>query len=1004
MSELLWSRHRPLLRGVIIIKTKFFRKEIALFLAVCIFATTLFSAKSVNASETNTGSAEDVSDNSADSLVEDAYANVTQMWQEQGIVSSQNEEYLVNPRNEMSTGSVVEAKDSFDYGQDVLMLETGDTLEFNVEVKKSGLYAVAVNYYCLSEKAVDHTISLKINDKYLFSEARELVLEQYYECEEYPFRKEASGDEITPDTYIRKGWEKQILKSINQSQTDALLFYFEQGSNKVRITMEKSSILLGEISITSPKEVVDYESYLKQYPEAKSEGMIIEQEAERISYKNTTESRPIATRDVETVPYTRNTKLMSVIGGETWKSNGQTLFYQIEVKKTGWYYIGLKCKQNDKDNTTVYRTITLDGELPYREAAQIPIRRDSKWEIETLTQDEEPLKFYLEEGTHVIGIEVDSSMMNGISSTIQEKIDEISSLSVEIKKIIGNNEDEFRDYDILTYLPELVDDMEAIASDLDVLLEEMILWNQGYKKNANISNMQIAINQLRKLAKEPDEIPNNIAMFSEGSGSVSQLLGNVLDSIKEAPLELDAIYLYEEGAELPEYKTNIFEKFVEEFLFFIDDLLQGSQKETEEGNVTEEITVWVNRANTYVNQMQTMADTMFTPETGIKVNFELMKDEGKLILANTTDTQPDVALGLSAYLPYDLAIRGAVTDLRQFDDFNELAQEFNSGAFLTHTYNDGIYAMPETQDFYVLFYRKDLIEAMNIQIPDTWEDVLEVLPQLQRFGMNFYVPLASSVSFKTSAMTTPYILQYGGDIYEEDGMSVAVNNAEGLEAMKFMTNLFVIYGMPTEVADFYQSFRSGIIPMGVSNFSTYLRLESAAAELAGKWDIALMPGVKNEEGEVERWSTGAGTAGVIFEKSEKKGASWEFLKWWMSAETQAEFGTQMQLLFGETYMWNTANMEAFVEMPLDEQDKDVIMEQWKWLHEYIKTPAGYMVERELSNVWNKIVFDGENARSALDDAAITMNQEIERKMEEFGMTKYHLPSIDKIESWVNGDE
>ena len=124
----------------------------------------------------------------------------------------------------------------------------------------------------------------------------------------------------------------------------------------------------------------------------------------------------------------------------------------------------------------------------------------------------------------------------------------------------------------------------------------------------------------------------------------------------------------------------------------------------------------------------------------------------------------------------------------------------------------------------------------------------------------------------------------------------------------------------------------------------------------------------------------------------------------MSAETQAEFGTQMQLLFGETYMWNTANMEAFVEMPLDEQDKDVIMEQWKWLHEYIKTPAGYMVERELSNVWNKIVFDGENARSALDDAAITMNQEIERKMEEFGMTKYHLPSIDKIESWVNGDE
>lgn len=939
----------------------------------------------------------------ADTLVEDTYAAVSQLWDEKGINIVYGKDYFINPVDETTTGAIVETADALGYGQSVVKMEPHDTLEFDVDVETAGLYIFSVDYYCLSDKPVSHTISLTVNDEYQFSEAREMELTQYFVSEAYPFKIDVKGYEVTPDSYIRYGWENQILKGINHSQPDSLLFYLEKGANKISISMEKASVLLGEIKITSPSVIPDFETYKASYPKVESAGSLIVQEAERISYKNTTETRPIGTRDVEAYPYTRNVKLMSVIGGETWAKNGQTLYYEIEVEKTGWYYIALKNKQNDVDNTTVYRTITIDGKLPFAEAAEISIPSNSKWNTYTLKNGEEqPLMFYLEAGTHTFGIEADSSMMNEISNVIQAKIDDISGLSTEIKKIIGSNTDQYRDWDILSYLPNLVTDMEAIADELDVVLEEMIYHNKGEKSNANISNMKIAINQLRKLAQEPDEIPNNIAIFSEGSGSVSQMLGYVLDSIKSVPLEVDQIYFYEEGAELPEYKAGFFKKFWEELLFFLNDLFSGSDKNKDE--YTEEITVWVNRASTYIDLMRTMADNYFTPETGIKVNIEVMKAESKLILANTTNTQPDVAMGLSAYLPYDLAIRGALADLRQFESFNETARQFNSAAFLTHTYGDGIYAIPETQDFFVLIYRKDLMDAMDIKIPDTWDDVLEILPQLQRYGMNFYVPLADSASFKTFSMTLPYILRYGGEIYAEDGMSVAVNNAEGLEAMKFMTNLFTIYGMPTEVADFFQAFRSGTIPIGVSNFSTYLKIDAAASELAGKWEIALMPGVENEDGVVERWSTGAGTASVIFEKSEKKDAAWEYLSWWSSAEVQSEFGTQLQLLFGDTYMWNTANMEAFMDMPIDEEDKEVIMAQWEWLHEFIKTPASYMIEREISNVWNAIVFKGENARSALDDAAITMNQEMARKMESLGLTEYSLPSIEKIESWVNEDE
>mgnify|MGYP001088289867 FL=1 len=242
-------------------------------------------------------------------------------------------------------------------------------------------------------------------------------------------------------------------------------------------------------------------------------------------------------------------------------------------------------------------------------------------------------------------------------------------------------------------------------------------------------------------------------------------------------------------------------------------------------------------------------------------------------------------------------------------------------------------------------------------------------------------------------------------------MTVAVNNENGLAAMKFMTDLFTIYGLPTEVADFYQSFRNGTIPIGVAPFSTYLKLEAAAAELAGKWDIAVMPGMRNADGVVERWATGGGTTGAIFSKSEKQEATWEFFKWWLSAKTQERFGTQMQLLYGDTYMWNTANVEAFAELPIADAHKEVIADQRKWLHEFVKTPASYMIEREISNVWNAVVFNGENVRSTLDDAAILMNRELARKWEEFGYVKdnvtvktYRIPSIELIESWVEHNE
>jgi hypothetical protein len=77
------------------------------------------------------------------------------------------------------------------------------------------------------------------------------------------------------------------------------------------------------------------------------------------------------------------------------------------------------------------------------------------------------------------------------------------------------------------------------------------------------------------------------------------------------------------------------------------------------------------------------------------------------------------------------------------------------------------------------------------------------------------------------------------------------------------------------------------------------------------------------------------------------------------------------------------------------------------VQEPIRLPGSYMQERELSNLWNRIVFDGVNPRVAIDRSVIIINREIARKMEEFGYLKdgervkeFKIPTLEMVKGWM----
>jgi ABC-type glycerol-3-phosphate transport system substrate-binding protein len=166
-----------------------------------------------------------------------------------------------------------------------------------------------------------------------------------------------------------------------------------------------------------------------------------------------------------------------------------------------------------------------------------------------------------------------------------------------------------------------------------------------------------------------------------------------------------------------------------------------------------------------------MTDESFTRDTGIKVKFSIMPQESKLVLANAAGIEPDVALGVSTNVPYELAIRNALKDLRTFDDFDSFIGIYSPGALLSYIINDSVYAIPETQDFWVTFYREDVLNSLGIPVPETWPEVIEILPELQRYGMNYNTPLSGGSGTKGYLVTAPYIFNYGAKLYTNDGFA-----------------------------------------------------------------------------------------------------------------------------------------------------------------------------------------------------------------------------------------
>ncbi|MDF2699483.1 MAG: hypothetical protein K0Q49_1039 [Haloplasmataceae bacterium] len=896
--------------------------------------------------------------------------------------------------------------DSCGYNQDVYAWtkEKANEITFNVIVEESNDYNIGIDYLSLNETIIDNAISIYINDELETKSAENMRLMTSFTNESNTKSFDTYHNQILNRQKLLKRWDYTVLREHLLLNNEAVNFSFLKGDNKITIVKEEGEFLLGNIYLVNKSEIKSYDEYLYSHEGPNVENSLITIEAENSVYKNDVAIRAENEKSPSVSPYDSNKNYINIIGN-FFSVPGQKVTYAFDVDQAGFYNITLKYKNNLNQNTNSYRNIYVNDEIVFADLESYEFKYLSDWQNETLGNGTD-FRFYFEEGINTIAFEVDATYVYNSYNKIMEMIDEISELSLDIKKLTGGTKDTQREWDLDKYLPSAKVKLNEWSEEIDTVLSEIkVLKSKDQQSNQIEKKLENVKMKLTELKNDHNKLPGKMNLLSEGSSSASQALSLISVQLLKLPLSLDKIYIHSEEVKIPKANSNTFVNIIAGMQRII-----SVTKPVEESEET--LDIWVNRSRFYVELMQQMADSEFTPKTGIKVKFSVMPDEQKLILANAADTQPDVALGVSGWLPYELGLRGAAADLRQFESFNEVLNNFAPGSVLHMIHDDKVYGLPETQDFYVTFYRKDIFDELGLTVPQTYDEIIEILPTLQRYGMNYFLPLSGSGGLKPLTATAPFIYQYGGDLYDanefdEFQFKTAIDSSESLRAINEMIELYTLYSLPLQTSNFYDSFRSGTLPIGVANFDTYTKLMFAAPEIANKWDIDLAPGYKNNDGTINRDNMGTAQSVVVFEKSDKKAEGFEFIEWWLSTEVQQQFTYDLQLIYGEGFLWNSANIEAFKSLPMNESHIEVISKQWEYIHEVPKIPGGYIIEREISNIWNKVVFDSESTRVTVDDAVILINREIERKMQEFGyldkngnkIKNYILPTKEKVKLW-----
>lgn len=845
----------------------------------------------------------------------------------------------------------------------LLWLNDKGSLSWSFEVEREGLYQVEIEYAPLPGQGVPVERTLLVDGKLPFSEARGISLSRRWVRVKDEFVRNNQGDDMRPVLTEQSAPVTARLKSADGLYERPFELHLTPGAHTIALEGMREPVEIISIALCPAEQPV----VNQQQGETVQHEIRIQ--AERAACVSDQTLYPLDDHNNSfTEPFEMGSRRMNYIGGYNWRLYGQWIEWDVNVETAGWYQMMFRARQNYLVGIPVTRGIRIDGRIPAEGLEEVSFAYSNDWGI-VRPEDEQgkPIMVYLEPGVHTLRMEMTLGAMAQVIREVRSITSSLTQMYGKVIMVTGTTPDLYRDYLLEKRMPGLKGEMEQAAADLEEQAERIYSISGG--RAAEAETLQIMIEQLRSLAADPDTLPSRLDSFRENLSGLSTWLM----SVTEQPLDLDYILFAPPDMPVPQANPNFIQSMADGaksfFLSFTKDYSNIGNAYSED----EAINVWASFGEEQAATLKALIDEVFTPQSGIQVNFNILSESDTLLFSASGGNPPDVVLGLGNTIPIDYGVRGALTDLAGLDGFDETAAQFSDSAMTQVTYEGKVYGLPITETFPIMFYRNDILDSIGVKPPETWDEVYRIIAQLQERNLEMAPPTLDML-----------VLQAGGQYYDDKRMYCALDSAVGIDAFTRYTDYFTHYGLP-QFYDFYNRMRTGEMPIGISDYSMYNTLAVAAPEIKGLWNVAPVPGTRRADGTIDRSASSSITTAVIFSASDRQQEAWEFLKWFLSTDAQVRFGREMEAVLGSGARYTSANRDAVAGLawPLDVQQ--VLFEQWDDVVGIPVIPGSYYLSRHLDNAFREVVTLGELPREALTKYVDEINSEIIKKREEFGL-------------------
>lgn len=907
---------------------------------------------------------------------------------------------------EVDVTSYIDAEDAkvtdeYEGAEKALYTGNDSKVTWEVDVPEEGFYNVYLEYMTVKSRGVAIERAFYVNGELPFQNASDMTFLRMWTDASEP-RVDNRGNEIRPTQTEVYGWQSTYLKDKMGYVSEPYQFYFEKGKNTITLEAVNEPMVLRKLDIVAVEDEFKYADYTAAQTGTKAAGsgldyvQIVQGEDSTVRSESSLYAKYDRASAI-TKPYSITKTILNYIGGEAWRNPGQWIEWNVEVPEDGYYHLCIKGRQNYDRGNISYRSLSIDGEVPFDEMKQVAFRFGNDWESLVLSDEsDKPYSFYLTKGTHTVRLEATLGDMGMILEELSDSTFRLNQIYRTLLVYTGATPDQYRDYKVDQVYPEIMEAMSLESKRLYKIVDEVV--ETTGQKADKIASAQTLAQQLERFCEKPEKITLEFTTFKENISA----LGSAILSMSETKLDIDYIAVYGENAKLDKDKSNFFKKAAHEVKsffasFFIDYDAVGDVYADESNTVK----VWVLTGRDQGTILKSMIDDTFTPATGIPINVEIVGADA-LLNAVVAGNGPNVVLSVGAGQPVDFALRNAVEDLTQFDDYEEVLKEFVPSTYRQYMLDDSLYALPETLSYNVMFYRKDVLEDLELEVPQTWKELIEMLPTIQGNNLSVGIPTAAGSSGSAAASTAvasaqadlsmyfTLLYQQGGDLYNDKGTQTIINNEAGVAAFKEYTKYFTDYGIPV-IYDFVTRFRSGEMPIGIANFTTYNTLVVSAPEIVGLWDFTLVPGTEktdeNGNAYIDRSAFVSGSATMMLKTEDEKlkQSAWEFMKWWASSDTQVRFGREIEALLGSSARYATANMEAIKQLSWSASDIEILEKQLSYTVGIREVPGGYYTGRHISNACRKVINEKTDPRETIIDYSIKIDEELTKKRKEFGL-------------------